>query len=594
MKKKKYVFVTWHYTSYGIAYLKHILSAFYSSFSNRNEPTLGSLSSPFRQEKMNEVFNNPIMGGFKFDKIFYLTAPQKSFDGLSSRRKYRYKDEEQDESNYGLKDCFDALKDQSTIFRASIKGELDYIEKHFPEKKGIFGDFLWRNIQYYPISEQIRWLKDLSNFGKVYKKEDFVEVKLDIADLRDEKAITDAVMQFVKERLPDSEEYSYVINISLGSNETQVAWHILSQSGCLPSNIRFIKTYDDKKDDTSTRFKPFTIRETETKLIETLSSNLSLYPETHSPKRALADKLMKSYLESGFSVLILGDRGIGKTSLIERHKENKRFVEANCASFAEDTMAESDLFGYIKGAFTGASSDKNGLIKEAENGILFLDEVHRLSERVQSKLLTAFRTNENNELSIRKVGATVNEKVKNVRLVFASNLSIDELKEKLLPDFYDRIVQHVIKLPSLDETKEDIEKDWEQVWKQLKFEKEPETPKEKPLISWLSKQPLKGNYRDLQRIAMYYHIYQVFDDETRAMIPQKTPLAFAKAQFQEYISYEPKREKLFSKGKTYEEMNAEYHKKLEEWAIRTYNTRANAALQLGVSEKTLNNWKNKK
>ena len=594
--KIRHIFVTWHYTSYGIAYLKHILSAFYSSFSKNDSPNLDELTKPFLQEEMDSVFEQPDKNGFKFDKVYYLTAPQESFDSLSSRRKNRYDDETKDEAKYGIKDCIDALKEQEHIFRLNIEAELDFVKNRFPEKTEDFKRFLWRNIQYYPVAEQITWLKEISNFRNVYKDTDFTEVKLDVNNLRDEKSITDAVAQFVKANLPNTEETNYVINISLGSNETQVAWHILSQADCLPANVQFIKTYDDKENHGTTRFKPFTIQKTETRLIESLTSGIKLYPGTLSPKRALAEKLMSSYLDSGFSILILGARGIGKSRLVEKNRGSKVFISANCASFAgaDDTMAESELFGYKKGAFTGAQGDKIGLIKQAENGILFLDEIHNLSKRVQAKLMTAFSTNEYNELSIRRVGATEVERVRNVHLVFASNNTIEELHDKLLPDFYDRIVQHVIMLPSLKETKEDREKDWETVWRELKFSDKPEPPKEEKLMSWLNTLELKGNFRDLQKIAMYYHIYQKFDEETRGMIQQKSPLAFAKTQYKAYVSYEPKSEELFSQGKTYREMVSVFHSKLEDWAIKNYGSRKQAAEKLDVTEKTLNNWRNNK
>ena len=337
-------------------------------------------------------------------------------------------------------------------------------------------------------------------------------------------------------------------------------------------------------------------KKNETMQITNKSNDSKLHPNTQSPAEKV-ERIFNCYLESGFAILILGERGTGKSRLIEKHEGSRTVKEANCASFPDDIMAESDLFGYIKGAFTGATTDKAGLIKEAENGILFLDEIHNLSKQVQAKLMTAFRTNENNELSIRRVGSADSEKVKDVRLVFASNRSIEQLRKSLLPDFYDRIVQHVIELPPLRETTEYFELNWETVWKELKFPSP--APKEAGLMSWLKKLKLWGNFRDLQKIAMYYHVFQCFDKDTRSLIGHNTPLAFAKAQFQKYGSSESNEsesneKELFLQGKTSKEIEAAFHSFLEEWAIKHYGSRKQAAEKLDVTEKTLNNWRNNK
>ena len=311
-------------------------------------------------------------------------------------------------------------------------------------------------------------------------------------------------------------------------------------------------------------------------------------------QRGVAASLLGTYVQGGFSVLILGERGTGKTRLLAQFTEHKR-VSVNCASFADDTMAESELFGYIKGSFTGANDDKIGLIKEAEGGVLFMDEVHSLSKRVQSKLMTAFQTNEHNEVEVRRLGATKSEKVKDVHLVFASNRSIDELKACLLPDFYDRIVQHVIGIPPIRESLEYLEDDWKTVWKELGFPEK--VPDSKQLMSWLRQLRFDGNYRDLQRIAMNYHAYMHFEEEVKSYLASNgiaSPLDFAKTQYETMCPNLRENEQIFKIGNTAAELEREYRYRLQEWAIHTYKTRANAALQLGVSEKTLNNWKNKK
>lgn len=311
-------------------------------------------------------------------------------------------------------------------------------------------------------------------------------------------------------------------------------------------------------------------------------------------QREVAVSLLNTYIQGGFSVLIMGERGTGKTRLLAQSTEYK-MVSVNCASFADDTMAESELFGYVKGAFTGANDDKIGLIKEAEGGVLFMDEVHSLSKRVQSKLMTAFQTNKHNEMEVRRLGATKSEKVKDVHLVFASNRGVDELKECLLPDFYDRIVQHVIGVSPIRESLEYLEDDWKIVWKELGFSEE--APASKQFLNWLRSLRFEGNYRDLQRIAMNYHAYMFFEKDVKSYLKSKgiaSPLDFARTQYDTMCSNPRDDDNLFTKGRTAAELEREYHYRLQEWAISAYKTRANAAHQLEVSEKTMNNWKNKK
>ena len=239
-------------------------------------------------------------------------------------------------------------------------------------------------------------------------------------------------------------EDNCVINISLGGPEPQSVWHILAANDLLSKNTQFIKTYDNKEE-TTKHFKSFTIKTVSTKLIDDISSQLKFYPHTKSKKRELVNKKIQMFLKSGFSVLLLGERGTGKSSTIrdlinaKRIPLSGRLIEANCASFTDSQIAESELFGYKKGAFTGANFNKTGLIKDAEQGVLFMDEFHHLHKSVQAKLMKAFQTDKHNNFKIRRVGDNEETLVQNVKLVFATNRTIEELHELLLPDFYDRV-----------------------------------------------------------------------------------------------------------------------------------------------------------
>ncbi|MBF0551164.1 MAG: sigma-54-dependent Fis family transcriptional regulator [Deltaproteobacteria bacterium] len=157
------------------------------------------------------------------------------------------------------------------------------------------------------------------------------------------------------------------------------------------------------------------------------------------------------------SVLITGETGTGKellASAIHYKSPNFRgaFVTFNCASLPKD-LVESELFGYEKGAFSGAHpSGKKGLVEEAANGTLFLDEVCELTPDAQAKLLRFLEDGE-----YYKVGSVTRRKVQ-TRIVTATNRNIDELLEQSLfrRDLYYRIAVVRIDVPSLKERREDI------------------------------------------------------------------------------------------------------------------------------------------
>ncbi len=155
-------------------------------------------------------------------------------------------------------------------------------------------------------------------------------------------------------------------------------------------------------------------------------------------------------------VLIEGPSGTGK-ELVARliHLKSRRapnpFVAVNCSAIP-DELIESELFGYEKGAFTGAYKEKPGFFEMAENGTLFLDEISEASPRFQAKLLRVVE-----EGAFHRLGATKRKKV-NVRIISASNKPLKELVKKgeFREDLFFRLEVLVIKLPPLAKRSEDI------------------------------------------------------------------------------------------------------------------------------------------
>jgi len=156
------------------------------------------------------------------------------------------------------------------------------------------------------------------------------------------------------------------------------------------------------------------------------------------------------------SVLIMGETGVGKELVAEAiHKDsdrtNKKLVYLNCAALPE-SVAESELFGHVKGAFTGAISHRKGKFELADNGTLFLDEIGELSLALQAKLLRALQYGD-----IQRVGDDNNIKV-NVRIVAATNRVMhEEVKAgRFRADLYHRLSVFPIFVPPLRERNQDI------------------------------------------------------------------------------------------------------------------------------------------
>jgi DNA-binding NtrC family response regulator len=156
------------------------------------------------------------------------------------------------------------------------------------------------------------------------------------------------------------------------------------------------------------------------------------------------------------TALVTGGTGTGK-ELVARslHRRSPassgRFVVCNCTTLVEN-LAESELFGYAKGAFTGAVHDKTGLFEHADGGVIFLDEIGELSSAMQAKLLRVLQDHE-----VRRVGSSVSRKVE-VRVIAATNRNLSHLIKEghFREDLYYRLAVVEIDLPLLADRREDL------------------------------------------------------------------------------------------------------------------------------------------
>jgi len=222
-----------------------------------------------------------------------------------------------------------------------------------------------------------------------------------------------------------------------------------------------------------------------------------------------------------FSLLIRGESGSGKelvakaTHLLSR-KSDKPFVAVNAAAIPENLL-EAELFGYKKGAFTGANENKVGLIEAADGGTLFLDEIADLPLNLQAKMLRVLQENE-----FRRLGENMTRSV-NIRLISATNKDLKELiaHHRFREDLYFRIQDLTIDVPPLREREEDIPLLVRHFFKKYGFFL-PGNDEFQDIVHYFSGRIWTGNVRELEscvkRLITYYPDFEI---ESTAMERKK-------------------------------------------------------------------------
>lgn len=281
----------------------------------------------------------------------------------------------------------------------------------------------------------------------------------------------------------------------------------LTAYGSIPDAVRAVKAGA-----VDYLVKPFDGRELVKKLYDIISKKSTLTPTdstsstsnsflmvTKSPAMKDLYSLIRKVATSDVNLLILGESGTGKEYVargihqISSRKE-RPFVVVDCGS-TPTGLLESELFGHVKGSFTHAIHDKNGLIETADQGTLFLDEIGNISPEMQTRLLRFLE-----DYKIRRIGGLTKTTV-DCRIISATNTNLnDDIKNgKFREDLYYRLRVVTLKMPPLRDRKEDIPDlaryfitEFSNKNKMSSIVIPPET------VQWLCDYPWPGNIRELK------------------------------------------------------------------------------------------------
>lgn len=308
----------------------------------------------------------------------------------------------------------------------------------------------------------------------------------------------------------------YLLHLTTGTHVAQICWFLLINNQFLPAKI--IQTsppFKNNHGDVAGKYHQIDLnlsRYDELKAsfqaqidsnLQTLKTNIA----TQNPNyNQLIEQIEKVASRSTAPILLIGATGAGKSRLAKQLfiiKQQKgqlqgNFIEVNCATLRGDT-ASSTLFGHLKGAFTGAHNHRDGLLKKADNGLLFLDEIGELGLDEQAMLLTALETGE-----FYPIGSDKPTKV-NLQLMAGTNKDLHQAVQQgtFREDLFSRLNTWTFFLPSLRERLQDLPANIDYELSrlgdlaQVKYHFEP-TAKQAYLQFAQSKEAIwAGNFRDL-------------------------------------------------------------------------------------------------
>lgn len=276
--------------------------------------------------------------------------------------------------------------------------------------------------------------------------------------------------------------------------------------------------------------KPFNVEEIKSRILDIVSKKEKKIPaqdnlvydyQTLSRKMLEVYKVVGKVAKTNINVLITGETGTGKEIIAnmihnKSNRKDKPFVTVNVASIPHD-LIESELFGYVKGAFTGAVSDKSGKFEEANGGTIFLDEIGEMELGLQAKILRILQDRE-----LFRLGS--NKKIKlNVRIIAATNRDLEQMVKDgtFREDLFYRLNVVEVKLPPLRERREDIPLLVEYFLNKYSYIRGGKLSISDLAIDVLKKYNWPGNVRELENVIQYSIVQSSQDTITVYDLPEK-------------------------------------------------------------------------
>lgn len=289
---------------------------------------------------------------------------------------------------------------------------------------------------------------------------------------------------------------------------------------------------------------------------------------------SIENQQLKIYADGTFSILITGEKGIGKSFLIK------------------NTLKENIFILQCTGSNINFEEKLKEKLNEANKKILVFDNIENISIENQKILFDYISTRTGGFFDIFKTEDIT------CQLIFVSNLSLTQLYNgEFYSPLIDRISQQIIELKPLRKLKFDEQKQaYESVWKQMKFKdkakNELEYTPNNDILNWLKSLNLAGNFRDLEKIAILHWRFLNFTNEYKKIFDVENVFEFVKKEF-EKSDVKPENE-FFSFGKNADDIIKDFRKQLVLWAEKVYVETPKILENLSISEKTLYNWKNGK